>query len=64
MFETSATQAREDGWGDYDPDVALCDCGTLLNDDELLAGGCKNCLLGIELVPAGVVRRYKDEGEA
>ena len=63
MFETTADQARQDGWGDYDPDRVCCDCGVLLDEDELLLGAfCKTCQPGVERVPVGVRRRYRQAG--
>jgi hypothetical protein len=61
MFETTANQARQEGWGDYDPDVVTCvDCGALLDDNELILGAfCRECQPGVEYPPVGVRRRYR-----
>jgi hypothetical protein len=62
LFESSATQALLDGWGDYASDLADCvDCGRPLDDDEPILGAfCRDCRPGIEYPPVGVRRRYKE----
>lgn len=61
LFAATRQNALEDGWGDYDPDIAGCvDCGRPLDDDELILGAfCRECKPSIEYPPAGVRRRYR-----